>query len=246
MKEVTLITGPLRSGTSFITGLLECCGFSLGNNVRVLRKPTEENPKGHFETDLLYTINVRLLYETKKDHLCIIEPPEKADLKALSLKRINYFRLFLRKFDGELCKDPLMCLTLPLWEPYWKELRRIVFCLRHPLAVARSIEKRYWIPVDIGFNVWKTYVTRFFNFASRCKVFIFDFDAFRKSPYFVFNTLLNWLNRPMMEGDIKCQIDKFFGSDYVHWTFDTNEQQNIPDDVWKLYIKLQSQSGMMV
>ena len=52
MNKVTIVTGPLRSGTSCVTGLLELCGFDLGKNVRILRNPTPMNPRGHFEPDL--------------------------------------------------------------------------------------------------------------------------------------------------------------------------------------------------
>lgn len=57
MTSVTLVTGPLCSGTSCVTGLLELCGFDLGRRVRILRNPTDYNPKGHFEPDLLVTIS---------------------------------------------------------------------------------------------------------------------------------------------------------------------------------------------
>ena len=131
---------------------------------------------------MLYAINHRLLVETDRTLWSIIEPPEESALAEIAAKREHYFRLFLRKFDGELCKDPLMCLTLPFWEPYWPELQYIVFCLRHPLAVAQSVIKRYWVPLELGFELWRTYVTRFFNADRRKKVFIFDFDAFCRSP----------------------------------------------------------------
>ncbi len=64
MKEVTIVTGPMRSGTSCTTGLLERCGLDLGRNIRILRNKTEFNPSGHFEADLLFTINERLIVET--------------------------------------------------------------------------------------------------------------------------------------------------------------------------------------
>ena len=67
MKVIIVVTGPMRSGTSCVTGMLERCGFDLGRNVRILRKKTRYNPTGHFEPDLLYAINERLLSESSNN-----------------------------------------------------------------------------------------------------------------------------------------------------------------------------------
>ena len=45
IKEASIVTGPMRSGTSCVTGLLERCGFDLGRNIRVLRDSTPMNPR---------------------------------------------------------------------------------------------------------------------------------------------------------------------------------------------------------
>lgn len=243
MKEVTLITGPLRSGTSCVIGLLECCGFDLGKNIRVLRNPTEHNPHGHFELDLLFTINTRLLTESNGHSWGIFAPPPESVLKSLAARRERYFRLFLRKFDGEVCKDPLMCLTLLFWEPYWPELRRSVFCLRHPLAVAQSIEKRYRIPVPLGLKLWETYTTRFFGAATRCQVFIFDFDAFQQSPNVVFGSLLTWLGRTMPATEIDQRLTNFLGPDHIHWVVSKKDQGTLPAEIRDLYEDLRSRAG---
>jgi hypothetical protein len=170
-------------------------------------------------------------------------PPPESALKALASRRERYFRLFLRKFDGEVCKDPLMCLTLPYWEPYWPELKHRVFCLRHPLAVAQSMEKRYGLPVRMGLQLWETYTTRFFSADTHCRTYIFDFDAFRISPRTAFSALLAWLSRPMPETEIDQRLESFFGAEHVHWVIDGNEQGILPDAIRSLYADLRSHTG---
>lgn len=243
MKEVTLITGPLRSGTSCVTGLLECCGFDLGKNIRVLRTPTSSNPKGHFELDLLYTINDRLLVESAHGPWSILKIPDEPILAELAAKREHYFRLFLSKFDGELCKDPVMCLMLPFWEPYWSELQRIVFCLRHPLAAAHSMKDRYWLPTAQGLRVWQIYTARFFHHRTRCQVYIFDYDAFRQAPCDVFTALLRWLRRSLPTQELQKHLESFFQVNHVHWSFGERELQTLPDDVRELYLEIRSRAG---
>lgn len=251
MKEVTVVTGPMRSGTSCITGLLECCGFDLGRNVRVLRNRTEHNPKGHFEADLLFTINARLLEEVPGGRWSVVHPPEEQALAALAATRERYFQLFLQKFDGNLCKDPVMCLTLQFWRKYWPELRRLIFCLRHPLAVARSMEKRYKVLLDSTFSVerglelWYVYTTRFFKAASGCNVFVFDFDTFLEYPVEIFTSLLHWLGCFMEESEIREHLAHFVESEHVHWSYHNAELQNLPPHIRDLYRELRSHQGAL-
>jgi hypothetical protein len=243
MREVAAVTGPMRSGTSCVTGLLELCGFDLGKNVRVLRNPTEHNPRGHFELDLLYTINERLLTEVPGGPWGILRVPDQTALAELAARRDRYFRLFLRKFDGELCKDPLMCLTWPFWEKQWPELHRAVFCLRQPLAVARSTATRYGTTLEHGLELWHTYTARFLHSAKRSRVFVFDFDAFARDPVEQFGVLLDWFGRPMSPEDIRIRLDGFFGSEYVHWTFGQTELVDVPPHVSELYLDLVGRAG---
>jgi len=245
MSAITIVTGPLRSGTSCVTGMLERCGFNLGQHVRILRNETPMNPKGHFEPDLLYAINERLLVETPGgiwNPLC--PPPEKA-LSELAFARERYFQLFIRKFDGELCKDPLFCLTLPFWERHWPELHRAIFCLRHPLAVAYSMHQRYMISLERGVELWQTYTMRFFQSHKRSQVFVLDFDAFTSAPVSTFDKLLNWLERPLPQQELLRRFDGFFDTEYVHWNYGAAELETIPVDIRDLYATLRSQAGML-
>lgn len=58
-----------------MTGLLELCGLDLGKNIRILRDPTEYNLKGHFEHDLLFTVNERLLIESGEEGAGVFSVP---------------------------------------------------------------------------------------------------------------------------------------------------------------------------
>jgi hypothetical protein len=255
---VTLITGPPRSGSSCVTGILECCGFDLGQRVRVLRKGTVHNPRGHLEPDLLFTINDRLLFEASRnrrgimrllssrtrgaegDIACI---PDSRPLADLAAKRTNYFQLFVEKFDGDLCKDPLMCLTLPVWELHWPALRQVVFCLRHPLAVARSMEKRYGMVESEGLELWHNYASRFLGGVKRCRVVVFDFDAFLLNPVTEISALLRRLERTVPHVRVQTCVDEVFDSKDVHWSREVDDMTGMPAAVRDLYTQLRSRSS---
>jgi len=209
MTGITIVTGPMRSGTSCVTGFLELCGFDLGRNIRVLRNETSMNPKGHFELDLLFTINERLLVESGPGN-GVFTPPKTREIRELAAQRDKYFSLFLKKFDGNLCKDPLFCLTLGAWKNYWPQLQRVVFCLRNPLSVALSMQARYGFSVDYGIRLWDLYTSSFLDNATGLNVFIVDFDRLCREPLAAFSNLLQWLECPLDSETLKQHIHSFF------------------------------------
>ncbi len=233
----------MRSGTSCVTGLLERCGFDLGRNIRVLRDETEHNPRGHFEPDLLFAINERLLIEAPGGQWGFLNPPPAQAIADLAAKRERYFQLFIRKFDGNLCKDPLFCLTLPFWEKHWAALQRVIFCLRDPIAAAESIDERYWIPVERGMELWQTYVDRFFGHHKRCRVYVFDFDAFCQTPVDEFARLLDWLGTPLSQAEVQKRLDGFWGAEYVHWLGKADDLRSMPEHTRESYLQIRSLAG---
>lgn len=241
-KKVTVVTGPLRSGTSCVTGMLELCGLDLGKNIRVLRNPTEYNPKGHFEHDLLFTVNERLIFESCEGAGVFSVPHEK-HIADIAGRRSNYFNMFIKRFDGDLCKDPLFCITLRHWEEYWPELGRAVFCLRHPEAVARSMHKRYGIPIIEGFRLWETYTRRFFYTQRKTSFYVFDFDAFTQKSMDVFSGLIDWLELKPGKVNLQRHIDDFFLPKHSAWNSDEEESIDMPEDVKDLYNDIKKLAG---
>lgn len=223
-EGITAVTGCFRSGTSCLTGLLERCGFFLGKNVRVLRRPTEFNPKGHFETDLMVTINLRLITELRNPHgipYDIFTPPPFEDLEKHASERMKYFQMFIRKFDGNLVKDPLLSLTIPLWAKRWQKLNRVIFCLRDPVSTASSMEARYGLGQKKALQVHRIYKDFFINFAvpvfrKKSAVYFFDFETFQKKPVKTLSTLLEWLNIPFPEKKAEESIKNFYEPSFIH------------------------------
>jgi hypothetical protein len=194
------------------------------------------NPRGHFEHDLLFAINERLLVETGP-LWGVFSPPPRDELMALAAERQKYFRIFLKEFDGELCKDPLFCLTLAAWLDAWPELRRAVFCLRHPAEVSLSMSKRYGTDFAEGLQIWREYSLRFIESSDRIDVFIFDFNRFCREPAVSFTKLLNWLGRPANPETLRRNIASFWSEPNSALPTDPGAD-NLPDDVQELYSSL--------
>ncbi len=242
-RQITVVTGPMRSGTSCVIGMLEVCGFQLGDGVRILRDETPSNPRGHLEPALLFVINQRILGETPGGSWDLFNVPGERDMAALADQRERYFQTFIRKFNGNICKDPLLCLTLPYWERHWKDLEKAIFCLRHPVAVGRSMQARYGVTWSNAVEIWHLYTDRFFSARKRSQVYIFDFDKFSKTPTPSMIDLLCWLGREIDPESVAHAVDDFYDPSYLHTRPDEMESVELPDHVWSLYDKLRGLSG---
>jgi len=210
-----------------------------------MRKASENNPKGHFELDLLYAINQRLMIESFGGGRDITDVCEYKDLAALAEQRARYFHLFLAKFNGDLCKDPLFCITLPFWKKHWPEQRKTIFCMRHPYSVAQSMVARYGLTERQALEVWRTYTERFFDYIAPNDVYIIDFDRFVQTPLIVFSALLNWLEQPIKLVDVQAYIEAFFNHHYVSWNAPEGELTDIYHDIMPVYLQVKQQAASL-
>ena len=81
-----------------------------------------------------------------------------ATLNPLRNKALEFTKAFInREFWG--WKDPRSSLTIPFWKNLFPELK-VVFCVRNPLEVALSLQKRNYSSIPFGLNLWQIYNLR--------------------------------------------------------------------------------------
>jgi O-antigen/teichoic acid export membrane protein len=165
-----VVLGMHRSGTSTITRMVNLCGASLGG-------PTAGanawNLAGHWESLEGLAINDLILRFSKGSW---DNPPK-------YLRCGPSIRWKMRKFIGRLhehgtaaWKDPRTVLTYSLWKPL---LTRSV-CLatfRHPMSVARSLQRRDGFDLKKGLQLWCVYNERLIAISEQEQnVYWIDFD----------------------------------------------------------------------
>lgn len=156
---VICVLGMSRSGTSLTTRLLNLSGVDLGPGGRLL-KPMPSNPEGfweHFDIMRLNELILRSLGGSWRAPPPL--PPGWETSEALEPQR-TYARELLEGFEGQALwgwKDPRNCLTLPFWQRLVPAMRYVI-CLRNPIDVAASLERRDGIPRREGLELWLTYV----------------------------------------------------------------------------------------
>jgi len=162
-QHAICVLGMHRSGTSAIARALNLLGAYIGPPEKLL-PPRDDNPEGFWEHGSILDFNVRLLRTLKHEWYNILPLPEgwweRSDVAPY---REELPELLHREFGKQrlwMWKDPRTCLFLPLWaealrrlnvEPYY------VLCLRHPLDVAASLQRRDSFPQERSLALWQLY-----------------------------------------------------------------------------------------
>lgn len=161
-RSAVLVLGMHRSGTSALAGTLSILGCDLPATPM---KANENNPKGYFESSKFHALHDRLLESAGSswDDWLPVNPgwfesaraEEYRDRIAAALRdEFGASRLFVMK-------DPRICRILPFWLDVLKRedcAPLIVHTHRHPLEVARSLERRDGIGLDLGMLLWMRHI----------------------------------------------------------------------------------------
>jgi hypothetical protein len=167
-----LVLGMHRSGTSCVSRILNLMGFSLGDSHMV--RMESDDGEIHWEPPSLIWINDAILARSGGNWHT---PPN-----SLKATRRDYWRCrrFLWSFAATkwaTFKDPRLCLTYPVWQQVLPR-HHVVFCVRHPMNVARSLERRDGWALAKGLSLWHRYNEHLLSFADCVSgAYWVDFDA---------------------------------------------------------------------
>ena len=161
--RMVFIVGMHRSGTSALAGLLHRVGFAMPQTDLI--PATEGNPRGHWESKVLYQNNNRLLKELGSSWQQATNfPPGLSDSEPCCQWRqqmLEFFANSLQVDSAVILKDPRFSLlgfamapwlTSGIFDPVF------LMCLRHPAEVAHSLWKRDEMPTIKACRLWISYV----------------------------------------------------------------------------------------
>jgi hypothetical protein len=183
---VVCVLGMARSGTSLTTRILNLCGVYLGAEDELL-PPLPANPEGFWENVGIMKVNEEILESfggkwSEPPRL----PPDWEASEEMDSRRKSAVDLLEESFAGRKLwgwKDPRSCLTLPFWQQILPDLRYVI-CLRNPVDVAASVERRDRLLVELGqtphgvvleqaFDLWLEYLaSAIVHTAGRPRVFV--------------------------------------------------------------------------
>jgi len=155
------ILGMHRSGTSFVTRLLNFLGYYLGEETDFLEPSQRVNPEGFWELKDILAINNRILWQLESSWDTVVPPPRGWEYSdAVSPAYSEILTLVREKFSKKpywAWKDPRSGITFPLWKKAVSELHmdlRCVLIIRNPLDVAISLKRRECISIQKSLAMW--------------------------------------------------------------------------------------------
>ena len=226
-KEVPTIfvTGVPGSGTSLSAAILERCGFNLGSSHPLFRKPGPDRPQGDLDNLGAVRINDKLLSGSGGTWNQV--PPEDKMARPDS-GATRPVKEFLLRFNGNIVKDPRLCLTIPIWQALCPQLEYVAFCLRNPLSVLLYLERRHFIPKEQGMMIWCEYAVRFAR-SVKVQVVVVDYDQIFADPESMGNSL------PIAKAELSL-----LRKECNHFPYDRAGNEALPEPVCKLYGLLKS------
>jgi hypothetical protein len=171
MSRCVVVLGMHRSGTSCVTRMLHHLGVYLGDNVD--DEPVPTNLTGHWEAGDIIAVNDAILAQSGGTW---DDVPEQLVLDLECDEKIKRVLALLALQPLYGWKDPRTTITFPAWKRHLPE-HLVLACIRHPMAVAQSLEVRDGFDVERGLRLWTAYNRHLLqHLASEPEVFWFPYD----------------------------------------------------------------------
>ena len=204
-RPIIIVSGMHRSGTSLCSHVLSALGIDMADQVGPLPQgaPAFDNPKGHWERWEIVALHDRILQTLNRAyysdaHDLAFPAAWWADPRIVEIRREIVAFLEKRMDQGYFgFKDPRTTRLMPLWHQIIGELGlapKIIFCLRNPAQVARSLNMRDGLSVDIAEARWFYYVIDFFRHTKNSDICVIEYEDWFDETLKNVNKLRNFLD----------------------------------------------------
>lgn len=198
-----------RSGTSLVANLLRECGVNLGPADEFF-PPDPHNADGYWENRRFVELNDALL-----DALgggWDMPPPVEANWESSPAAEPFYesAALLLGQLGLEepwAWKDLRNSLTLPFWRGVLGDLK-VLICLRNPLEVVLSLQRREASPPTLGLSLWLEYNRRLLAASDPSGRVITQYDAYFSEPAAELRRVLSTLELSLAEESIEASVSR--------------------------------------
>ena len=180
-RQLVVILGMHRSGTSLITKSIELLGYTLGDN---LMPSGVDNPKGFWEDLDIVQFNDKLLASNQTSWDSLLDSGSKAYSRELQQEALTLLESKFSNTDKFIIKDPRMSLLLDFWSACFVEADISVHYLavyRQPLDVAASLHARNGMETEHGLLLTYVYNRALMTFLGD-RGFIVGYRRFLENP----------------------------------------------------------------
>ena len=213
-KDLIIIVGPHRSGTSLISKLITCYGYSLSEN---LIPGNEYNKRGYFEDRDIVNFNdylLSILNSSWNKNQFIDDHTYNNILEKEFIDKGK--ELILNKFLHKkklIIKDPRISILIKFWKKVLSELdikSKFICTLRNPIEVSLSMMRRDLTSISYGISIWAIYLMEIMKELNYQDALIIDLERFLQNPKAIITKINKFL---LVEAD-KVQLNDYFNKFY--------------------------------
>ena len=240
------IVGMHRSGTSLVAQMLAKAGLYLGREEDIL-PAGPDNPDGYWEHAGFHRLNERVLAELGGGW---DSPPvvprrwrDDARLGSIAADAENLVAEF-RGRDPWGWKDPRTSVTLALWNDLIPGPLKVVVCLRNPLEVAFSLNRRGMFSYSTALRLWQTYNDRILGASADEQRLVTEYDAYFRRPKAELRRLASFVGLDVSPRTLE-EAAAAPRRDLRHMRFDLGDllDAQVASDIVELYAWLRKQAG---
>ena len=218
------VLGMHRSGTSALARVLNLMGCYFGAEDSAI-EANEENPKGFWERRDVRQLNDAILRNANCDWDRVVdfEVERIADQDRATYRDvIADIVLSLDAHRPWFVKEPRCCMTFELWRECL-ELPVCVFVFRDPLDVAKSLERRNGMSLQVGLALWEAYTAAALNASAGLERVFVSYETLMSAPERVVERMMQTFKRrgyALREPDV-AEVSAFLDKDLRHFAADT-------------------------
>lgn len=201
-SRCVLVVGCHRSGTSLVSCLLHSAGLAPATG-DVDQAGDAFNPRGLWESRSLVEFNDELLREqgVQWDSAPFL-PPDWWRTEGNDARLARIRALAERAGEGgDWCwKDPRLAVTLGLYVQALRDRMVVIWVQRHPLAVARSLQRRNHFPLRFGLAMWGLSTAHVAHaLLPDIPLMVVHYEHLIQQPAVAWNALSEWLRQRGVE-----------------------------------------------
>ena len=233
-KNLYVVLGMPRSGTSAITRGLKALGISLGDHL--VPAAAQFNPKGVYEDrDIVYKINRAITAELgfhweplrEINSLCY----QNAKLDALKQKAVLLLQKRMENLQHWGFKDPRATRILSFWQDVFNEMQvktSYIIALRHPLASAYSWHKQNAVDVEYGLLLWLSYTIAAIDDTRHQNRVLVNYDLLLQNPLLQLERIKKRLAIPVVpdQKELDNYANQFLDKKLNHYDPERDERRS--------------------
>jgi glycosyltransferase involved in cell wall biosynthesis len=243
-REIVIVLGMHRSGTSLVTDIISKFGLNLGNK---LIPPRNDNQKGFFEDSEIVQLNNDilnyLLIDWSSFRDIVTDPMFFFTDDLLSTFGYKAEELLSKKIKEEsinLFKDPRFMILLPFWKAIFDRLKlnaKYVYVIRHPINVSKSLLVRDNLAKEEGIKLW-FYYNLLCLMQINDDIYIVNYDSlFDDNNFQVVKSLINYININCDNATLLNILNESVSQTLRHNESNEEIEINIINELYNYFIK---------